>query len=789
MSNDKIGTTFSGISNLKFEIRGAPPLQSPLIERIMKEHRILPRRWWICLALAAITVAVFSPLFHCDFLNFDDQAYVTENPYVRSGLNGYSLAWAFQTSTAGNWHPVTWMSHMLDCQCYGMKAGGHHLTNVLIHAANAMLLFLLLQKMTGAMWRSALVAALFAWHPAHVESVAWIAERKDVLCSFFWLLTIWAYVRSVENLKSQISNFKFFYIGTLFFFALALLSKPMAVTLPFVLLLLDFWPLGQMSRDSLSRLVVEKTPLFALSAACCSWTLWAQRRGHAVGEIHLAHRLSHVLASYLDYVVLLVFPRHLAIYYPYPLHEQTLRVLGGAAALALISALAIAAARRRPWLAVGWFWFVGMLVPVIGLIQVGDQALADRYTYLPAIGLFIILAWGGAELAARYPAARLFAPALILAALAATWNQVHYWKDTRTVFEHARQVTQNNSLAVMLLGELQAEAGDLDGAVSLYREALRDKPNYAAHYYLARALEQQGKIDEAKSEYSLSLRLHPWFEQAHLFLGLLLAREKNCDQAAAEYEAVLKANPRSAAAHNDLARLLQTEGRLDESIQHYRAALQFEPGLAQAHNNLGVLYLQKGRPLDGATQLRIALHLNPENAETEYNLALALNQQQQWGEASELLQRVAPAWPNNADAQYQYGLALSHEGKNREAMSQFAKALLLTPDNAEALNALAWIAATDPHPDLRNGGQAVAMAGRACELTKQQDPAMLLTLAAAYAETGRFNEALATAQKGRDIAKAKANKQLDEEAALMRTAFDKRQPFRASVNAPGQAGQ
>jgi tetratricopeptide (TPR) repeat protein len=757
-----------------------------IIESIMKEHRNSPRRWWICAALAAITIAVFSPVFHYGFINFDDQLYVTENPYVRSGLNFNSLAWAFQTSTSGNWLPLTWISHMLDFQCHGMKAGGHHLTSVLFHAANAALLFLLLQKMTGAVWRSALVAALFAWHPAHVESVAWIAERKDVLSSFFWLLTLWAYVRYTENLKSQISNFKFYYIAALLLFALGLMAKPMIVTLPFVLLLLDFWPLGRMSRPSLSRLVIEKAPLFALSAACCAWTLWAQRLGHAVAsveEIDLAHRLNHVLASYLDYIVMLVFPRRLAIYYPYPLHEQTAMVISGAAVLALLSVLTVASARRRPWLAVGWLWFVGMLVPVIGLVQAGNQGLADRYTYLPAIGLFIILAWGGAELTLRYPVIKLFAPVLAMAALAATWTQVHYWKDSRTVFEHARQVTQNNDLALTLLGELRADDGDLDGAVALYREALRDKPNYAAHFYLARSLEQQGKIDEAKSEYALALRFHPWSEQAHIYLGLLLAGEKKYDQAAAEYEAVLKTNPRSATAHNDLARLLQTEGRLDESVRHYLAALQFDSSLAQAHNNLGVLYLQKGQLADGMTQLRVASRLNPGNVETECNLALALNQQQQWKEASEILRRVAPAQPNNASAQYQYGLALAHQGKTREAMSQYAKALLLTPDFAEPLNELAWIAATDPRPELRNGPQAVGMARRACDLTGGQDPAMLLTLAAAYAEAGRFSEALAAAEKSRDIAKAKGNKMLEEKAALMRVAFEKRQPFRDS--APG----
>jgi tetratricopeptide (TPR) repeat protein len=753
-----------------------------IIESIMKEHRNSPRRWWICAALAAITVAVFSPVFHYDFLTFDDQIYVTENPYVRSGLNFNSVAWAFQTSTSGNWLPLTWISHMLDFQCHGMKAGGHHLTSVLFHAANAALLFLLLQKMTGAVWRSALVAALFAWHPAHVESVAWIAERKDVLSSFFWLLTLWAYVRYTENLKSQISNFKFYYIAALLLFALGLMAKPMIVTLPFVLLLLDFWPLGRMSRPSLSRLVIEKAPLFALSAACCVAAIWAQQQSHAIasaGEISLWHRLGHVLASYLDYIVMLVFPRHLAIFYPYPLHESAARVIGGAAVLALLSVLTIAGARRRPWLAVGWLWFVGMLVPVIGLVQVGDQAMADRYTYLPAIGLFIIVAWGGAELALRYPVIKLFAPAVGLAMLAATWMQIHYWKDTRTVFERARQVTQNNYLALSLLGSLRAADADLDGAMALYREALRDKPNYSkGHFFLAHGLEQQGKIDAAKSEYALALRLNPTFEPAHIFLGLLLAREKKYDQAAAEYEAALKINPRSATAHNDLARLLQTEGRLDESVRHYLAALQFDSSLAQAHNNLGVLYLQKGQLADAVAQLREALRLNPGNVETEYNLALAFNQQQQWKEASEILQRIAPAQPKNANVQYQYGLALAHQGKTREAMSQYAHAILLTPDFAEALNELAWIAATDPHPELRNGPQAVEMAGRACELTGREQPAMLLTLAAAYAETGRFSEAMAAAEKGRDIAKAKRNKQLEEKAGRLLSGFATRQPFR-----------
>ena len=529
---------------------------------------------------------------------------------------------------------------------------------------------------------------------------------------------------------------------------------------------------------------MEKAPLFALSAACCVVTIWAQQQGRAVAsavELPLWHRLSHVLVSYLKYIVMLVFPRHLAIFYPYPLYESTVLVIGGAVAVALLSVLTLASARRRPWLAVGWLWFLGMLVPVIGLVQVGDQAMADRYTYLPAIGLFIILAWGGAELAGRYPVVKLLAPALALTMLAATWMQIHYWKDSRTIFERARQVTQKNYLALTMLGSLHADDGDLDGAMRLYREALHDNQGYpTAHFFFARGLEQQGNIAAAESEYALALRLRPTFEQAHIFLGLLLAREKKYDLAAAEYEAVLKTNPRSATAHNDLARLLQTEGRLDESVRHYLAALRFDSSLAQAHNNLGILYVQKGQLADGTIQLREALRLNPGNVETEYNLALALIQQQQWKEASELLRRIAPAQPNNANAQYQYGLALARQGKTRAAMSQYAQALLLTPDFPEALNELAWIAATDPRPELRNGPQAFVMAGRACELTGRQQPAMLLTLAAAYAETGRFSEAMAAAEKGREMARAKGNEKLEEKAALMRDVFAARHPFRES---------
>jgi tetratricopeptide (TPR) repeat protein len=776
---------------------GAP---SPAGGKSTKEHHDGARRWWIALALAAITLALFWPLSHYDFLDFDDQAYVTENPYVRSGLNWNSLAWAFTTSTAGNWHPLTWISHVLDVQFSGLQAGRHHFTNVLLHTANVVLLFLLLQKMTGAVWRSALVGALFAWHPAHVESVAWIAERKDVLSALFFLLTLFAYVWHAAKPGWGRQSV------TLALFALALMAKPMVVTLPFVLLLLDFWPMRRVSgflaplaerqpanapffpRLPLSRVVAEKIPLLVLSAMGCVLTLWAQQRSNAVASVQtisLWHRVTHALVSYLDYLGLLILPRHLAIFYPYPLHEETAKVMGGAALLAAASVLIIISAGRRPWLAVGWFWFLGMLAPVIGLVQAGNQAIADRYTYLPAIGLFISVVWAGAELALRIPAAKLLGPAVGVAMLAATSSQIPFWKNTRSVFEHAARVTQNNYLALTLLGSLRAADGNWDGAVELYQEALRDKPNYAeAHFFLARALEQQARTDEAVREYNIALRLNPSFEKARIFLGLLLAGEKKYDEAAAEYEAVLKTNPRSAVAHNDLARLLQSEGRQEESLRHYLAALQLDSSLAEAHNNLGILYLQKGQLADGTTQLREALRLHPGNGETEYNLALALNQQGQWEEALGLWPRLAAARPQDAAAQFQYGCALAHQGNPRGALSQFAKALLLTPDYPEALDALAWILSTDPQPEMRNGNEAVAMAEKACQLAGRQRPAFFLTLAAAYAEASRFTEAVASARQGRELAAAQGQKEIETKASFLLAELEAGHPFRGPLVAP-----
>ncbi|MGD0815139.1 MAG: tetratricopeptide repeat protein [Verrucomicrobiota bacterium] len=744
----------------------------------------MSRSRWICLALLVFTVALYAPALRCQFLAIDDPAYVTENQHVRAGLTLDGLAWAFHSTTVGNWQPLAMLSHMLDCQIYGLRPWGHHLTNVLLHAANAALLFLVLTRMTGAVWRSACVAALFAMHPAHVESVAWVAERKDVLSGFFWLLAVWAWVRYAENFKFQISNFKFYYSGALLFFALALMAKPMSVTLPFVLLLLDFWPLGRargLDWPSWRRLAVEKWPWLALSAVWCGITLWAQRVGEAVSStavLSVGGRVNHTMIAYWDYLRVLVFPWHLSAYYPYPHHEPVVWGVAAGAGLVVMTWLAMAEGRRRPWLPVGWLWFLGMLVPVIGLVQVGGQGWADRYTYLPSIGFFVIVVWGGAEWAARHAVVKLLIPLAGAALVAVTARELQYWKDTGTLYGRAMEVTANNYLAMTLVGTAEEGRGKLDDAIRLERQALACKPAYPeAHFFLGRALEGKGRGAEAATEYREALRLRADFDAAHVMLGLLLAGENRYDEAVAQYQAALKANPESAAAQSDWGAVLLKQGRWPESVAHYEEAVRLDPALASAHNGLGMAYLQTGRLAEGTTELCAAIKIDPGDTETRLNLGEAFNQQQQWGDAVEVLQPLALKLPAMSNAQFQYGLALEHLGRISDAINCYAAALRDNPDLPEALQHRAWIAATDARPELRDGALAVKLATRACELTGQKRPSMLLTLAAAYAESGRFEDALAAVDKAEELARAQGQKAIETEAGSLRAAFAADRPF------------
>ena len=755
----------------------------------------------VCAGLALITLAIYSPVLTHGFLIYDDQQYVTTNPQVRAGLRWHGIVWAFTTFYASNWHPLTWISHMLDCQLYGLNPLGHHLTNLLLHTANTALLFLFLNRATGALWRSALVAGLFAWHPLHVESVAWIAERKDVLSAFFFLLTIGAYVRYAE--KSVISDQwsvvwkkgrAAWYCGALAFFALGLLSKPMLVTVPFVLLLLDYWPLMRGARAEarmvklIGALLLEKVPFFVLAGLVCVLTVLAQGRAYSIvsnAALPLSTRMGHAAISYAHYVGATFGPRRLAAYYPYESKEPVSEIMLACGFLVLITVMAVWFAKRRPYLLVGWLWFLGMLVPVIGLVQVGDQAWADRYTYLPLIGIFMAVVWEGAQLLdekianpkARGRFAAVASAAVALPLLGMTWHQVGYWKSSRSLFEHAAAVTENNAKAITLLGSLLAEEGKLDEARSYYARALAyDSRNPQAHYSLGKLLEREGKLNEAITEYEHALWFKPLREETHIRIGMLLAKQNRSSEAAAQYQAALDFNPQSAAALNNLARLLHTEGRSDEAIEKYSSALKIDPGLAEAHNNLGVLLLQKGKISEGVAQLREALRLKRSDPETEYNLAMGLNQQSQWNEAALLFARIAPARPQDANLYCEYGLALSNLGRTREAMRCYAHALLIQPDLPAALDRLAWILVTDPDPSIRNGAEALPMAQRAYELTGMKDAEKLLTLAAAYAENGRFAEAAETVKKTEQL--PKMNQPFNSMAQRMLEAFRSEKPWR-----------
>jgi hypothetical protein len=496
----------------------------------MPKFSLTPVRWQIliCLILAVATLLPYVQVINHDFITFDDNMYVYENRQVLDGLTWPGVEWAFTTQDAGNWHPVTWLSHMLDTDLYGLWPGGHHLTNVLFHIANTILLFLFLTRVTGALWPSALVAALFALHPLHVESVAWASERKDVLSAFFWILTMWAYAWYAASPSIRR------YLAVVLLFALGLMSKPMLVTLPLVLLLLDYWPLGrfpggwapapevsgdsapQSPRQGYGRLILEKIPLFVLVIFSCLMTLSAQRRGGSVLSMEswpLGERVANALVAYVNYVVKMFWPPPMAMYYPLKLITWWQGLAAGLV-LVSVSALLLARARRSPYLAVGWLWYLITLVPVIGLVQVGGQAMADRYTYIPFIGLFIMVSWGVFELTAplrRQKVILALGTAVMLSACFwATWVQVGYWRNSETLFVHTIKVTGPNYIAYHHLGTYMFNRGRLDQAIALYQKTLEIAPSYAPAYNnLGCAFAKLGKFKQAVPYFKKAIQLYP----------------------------------------------------------------------------------------------------------------------------------------------------------------------------------------------------------------------------------------------------------------------------------------
>jgi tetratricopeptide (TPR) repeat protein len=532
----------------------------------------------IGLALALVTLLVYLPATRDNFVNYDDNIYVTENQVVQNGLTWAGIKWAFTGWHVSNWHPVTWLSHMTDCELFRLNPGGHHLVNVLFHTANAILLFILLLRLTGATGSSAFIAALFAWHPLHVESVAWISERKDVLSTFFALLALLSYARyAKENLRRN-------YWFALVFFALGLMSKPMLVTLPFVMLLLDYWPLQRIQKTNARSLILEKWPFFLLTAISCAVTFLAQRNEAVASlkKVSVSLRFENALTACADYLLKTVWPVDLAVFYPLPRHIAWIFWVMSAGVLIAISVIAGLASKRSPYLLMGWLWFLGTLVPVIGLVQVGDQAMADRYTYFPLIGIFIAVTFAFENWANRFSFPKIVpvaTGALILAAcLILTENQLRYWHDSESLFTHELAVTDDNALARLNLGAALQDQKKFSEALIQYREALRLNPNHHEVYNnIARILSDQGKPQEALDYSRAAVQLDSKSAFSHANLGIVLMELDRFDEAMGEFSEAARLDTHYAPPHFQMGRALLKLGRDAEAMPHLQEALKIEP--------------------------------------------------------------------------------------------------------------------------------------------------------------------------------------------------------------------
>jgi len=650
----------------------------------------------VCVFLVLAVWAVFGQTLHYEFVNYDDEDYVCGNPTVARGLNWTGVFWAFTHRVSSNWHPLTMLSHMLDCQLYGLNPGGHHFTNVLLHAAAAILLFLLLRNLTGAFWRSAFVAAVFAIHPLRVESVAWVSERKDVLSGLFFMLTIWAYARyaggkskpegaSQKPEQKPLTNdlqplSSPFYWTALMFFALGLMSKPMLVTLPFLLLLLDYWPLRRFtihnSQPTLAQLAWEKIPFLVLSTADCVATVLAQQRATVPFQsINFPARVGNALVEYVAYLGQMLYPVALAPFYPHPENRLSLwKIVLSLAVLLIITAGVLVWRRARPWLVVGWLWYVGMLVPVIGLLQVGGQARADRYTYLPQIGLYILLSWGAVELCSAWRYRRsvlgVAAASILCVLMAVSRAQTVYWKDSLSLWRHTLACTAENYVAYNSYANALMSQGQLEEAIQNYKRVIELKPNYAEAYIkLGSALTTQGKLEEAIQNHRRALELKPNYPELHVNLGITLAAQGNLPQAIEHYERALQLKPDFPQAHLDLGSALAGQGNLPQAIEHYQRALQLEPDFPQAHLNLGNSLAAQGKLAQAIEHYERALQLEPDFPQAHFSLGNSLAEQGKLPQAIEHYEQAL----NLAIAQHDRSLAQKIQTRLKSAQPVLSK--------------------------------------------------------------------------------------------------------------------
>jgi len=752
----------------------------------------------ICLLLAAITLICYWPVLSHKFVCFDDEHYLFDSGYVSKGLTPSGAVWALRTGYFSNWHPLTWLSFMLDAQIYGMSSRGFHLTNLLFHTANSLLLLLLLKSMTQRLWPSAIAAALFAWHPLHVESVAWVSERKDVLSTFFFLLTLFSYWRYVKERESSTpfpNRVSRYYLLSLLFFMLALASKQMVVTLPCVLLLLDFWPLQRISLKASKRedlvssglaLLREKLPFFALAVAASAVAFAVQRAGGSVssGEtLPMRDRLANASLGYAAYLADTFWPANLSPVYPMAFQFSLLAASAAAVLLAGVSVFVVLRARQNPFLLVGWFWFVGILVPVIGIIQVGAQSRADRYMYIPSIGLFIALIWGLDALfrswSRHFQLLVLPLTISLAACLFCTRIQLGYWHDSEKLFRHAIALNHDNYLAYNSLGKALDDLNRKNEAIQCFREAVRLAPGFSgAQYNLGTILLSQGKIEDAISHLKAAVKAVPANANAHQNLGYAYYAQGKLPEATVEYAESAALDPENAAFRVVLGSVLLKQSKWTEAVTVLLDALKLDPINAEANRSLGIAVLNEGKRDEAIRYFSEAVRLQPLNSDMRFNLGLALLEEEQPRQAAEQFTECLRLNPDETRSHYRLAVALGRQHKTKDAIFHYREALRLTPEFPDALNELARLLACAPEDGLRDGPEAVKLAEKACAMTSNQRAGILTTLAAAYAEAGRFQDAIGAAQKAHDVAASNGQKGLAAKAGELLQLCQSGRPLR-----------
>ncbi|MEO6970084.1 MAG: tetratricopeptide repeat protein [Chthoniobacterales bacterium] len=737
----------------------------------------------------AITVAIFGRTVRFDFFNYDDSFYVYQNPFISNGLTQAGLVRAFTHPLVANWHPLTSISLMLDAQWSGLHAGGYHLVNVALHTLAVLLLFLTLKSMTGALWRSAFVAALFAIHPLRAESVVWISERKDVLSGVFFFLALWAYSRYAK--KPSLGRYLLVAIA----FTLGLLSKAMLVTFPCLLLFLDFWPLRRSASGAkLSRLILEKLPFVLLAAALSVATVLAQEPAlKGVTDLPFLWRVENALVTVWVYLREMVWPLHLAVFYPHP--RGTLPPwLVGASLLAslLVTAAVVCFRKSRPYLVTGWFWYLGMLVPVIGLVQVGGQAHADRYTYLPQIGIYLMISWGVADLTAGWRLRRLLlsaTAAMVLAMLMMlAWKQVDYWSSSVALWRHTLAVTTGNDVAERGLGTALLKIGQLDEAIAHDRTALRIRYETNGLTNLANALFQKGELPEAIKYFREVIRLRPNDSELRRNLGKALFQNGAIDQSIAEFRAALRIRPTDSDAAYSLGNALLQKGESAAAIPSFRKTLEANRNNLAAHYNLGIA-LQRSGQLDPAiAEFRETLRLDPQKVDAHNNLASALFKKGLTKDAIAEWQAALQIEPGNAELHNNLATAFLKQGGIAEAMAEWRETLRLQPDKVATGISLAWILATAPEDALRDGRRALELAQQANETSADRNLMTWRVLAAAYAETGQFEDAIDAAQEGARRAQADRQSSIVQQLQLDLSLYQQEIPLRDPTHGRGVPG-